>query len=467
MTTDAALCAPLPAALTASGTGSNGVVAYSPTTLSFGDQATSGFTACGKQAAAQTVTFTNSCNENYTLTPSLNGGASSPYTFTVSPANGVVTAGGGTATITVTPNAIPSTSAVPGSYGDTLSVSTTAAGDTSPHLITLTQNAYGAVLTGAPSTISFPGTPSGGESTVPVGITNSGNAPATLTWSNVAPAVFTFDANVMAPGGGVTTSPVAYFQPTAVASYAGSATFGVDATTILCQPIPQTNVSLSGAGTSGSIVSVTPAQVSFNMVPCGTSGGSDPLTIKNNSAATITWMATLPSGAAFTLSTPSSGSLTPGQSATVTVTSNTNPVAATTTTASNAFGSQVTVTTTAMGGTSQTIPILETASGAILSFNPTTLTLPATSRGSPVSYQVVNSGNVAASVSLSLNNPGPSTLTLNAPTSGSTSSGSPLQGSVTESVISTMSSTASVMLATLGTTVLCQPLPSPMAVAAK
>jgi hypothetical protein len=461
-----ALCAPLPSPLTTSGTGTNGVVSFSPGALSFGDEATTGFTACGTSAAAKTVTFSNSGNQSYTITPKLAAGASSPYTFAIAPTSGVVAAGGGVATITVTPKAIPATSAVPGNYGDTLSVTTTAAGDTAPHVIALTQSAYGAVLTGAPAMISFPGTPVDGQSTMVVGVTNSGNAPAVLTWTAISNPVFSFDQNVTAPPAGVTTSPLAYFSPAAAISYSGTATLGVAATTTLCQPIPATLTMLTGVGTNGSVVSVSPAQVDFNMVACGTSGGSDVVTIKNNGIVSITWSASLPMGSPFALGTPSSGTLASGASAMVTVSSNVVPVSATTTTASNGFGSQLTVTTSAVNDTSHVIPILETASGAILSFSPAALDLPLTSKGMPVAYDVTNAGNVPASVSLALVNPGPATLTLNSPVSGMVSNGTPLQGSVTEDPLSLPASNATVTLTPAAGTVLCQPAPASMTITA-
>jgi hypothetical protein len=469
VTTTMALCGPLPSPLMASGTGTNGVVGFAPGSLAFGNQGASGFTACGTQASPEQVTFTNSGNQSYTITPTLGGGATSPYAFTVAPTSGVVAASGGTATITVTPKAIPGTSAVPGSYNDTLSVTTSAVGDTGPHVVALTENAYGAVLTGAPASIAFSSTPEDGQSTLPVGITNIGNAGAVLVWNSISSTAFAFDQSITAPPGGITTSPLAYFRPAAVQSYVGTAVLGVSAATVLCEPIPSTNVSLSGAGTNGSVVSVTPAQVDFNMVSCGTSGGSDVVTIKNNSTGPITWTAALPTGSSFTLSAPTSGMLASGASATVTVTSSAIPVSASTTTAANGFGSQLTITTNASNDTAHVIPILETASGAILAFIPTSLTLPAAQQGMPVPFEVQNSGNVPASVTLALNNAGgagASTLTLNNPTSGMVSSGTPLQSSVTEGIASLPSSSATVSLTPAAATVLCQPAPPPMTITA-
>ena len=459
------LCAPLPQPLPVSGTGTTGVVAFAPGSLTFGNQTASGFTACGTAAPAQQITFTNSGNQSYAIVPTLELGAASPYAFAMTPASGVVSASGGTATVTVTPKPIPQTSSVPGTYGDSLSVTTSAAGDTGPHIIALAESAYGAILTGVPTSLQFPPTIVGEQSLSSIGITNSGNAAAVLVWTAISDPSFTFGQNTAAPPGGVATNVSAFFQPAAAQAYMATAKFGVAASTILCQPIPTTSVSLLGTGTTGSTVTVTP-QVNFNMVPCGTSGGSDTVTVKNNSTASITWSAALAAGASFTLGMPASGTLASGASATVTVTSNVIPVSASTTTAANAFGSSLTITTNATGDSPHVVPILETASGAILSFNPTMLNLPLAQQGSPISYQVVNTGNLTATVALTLNNTGVASLTLDAPSAGPVSSGTPLVGAVTEAIGSLPSTDATVSLAPAAGTVLCQPVPAPMTITA-
>ena len=176
---------------------------------------------------------------------------------------GVVAAGGGSATITVTPKAIPQSSAVPGVYGDTLVVTTTASGD-APHAVPLAQSAYGAILNAPPAALAFPATPAGGQSMSQVGITNTGNAPATLTWGAISNGAFTFDANVVLLPGGVTTTSNGYFAPIALTPYAATATMGVAPSTVLCQPIPAPVVALSGTGTNAPVVSVLPNPIALN-----------------------------------------------------------------------------------------------------------------------------------------------------------------------------------------------------------
>jgi hypothetical protein len=458
------LCAPLPAGLTVSGTGTSGVVAFAPSALSFGNQSTGGLTACGTQAPPQQVTFSNAGNQSYSIQAALGLGAMSPYTFSVSPANGTVAANGGTAVITITPSAIPATSAVPGAYGDTLTVTTTVAGDT-PHSIALSESAYGAILTAPPAMVSFPSTPVGGQSLFQVATTNNGNAPATIVWNGISSSAFSFQQSVLGPPGGVATTLNAYFAPTAAEAYMGTATMAVSAATVLCQPIPSPMVMLSGTGVDAPIVSVTPDPVDFNTVSCGSSGGTRTVTIKNSSASSITWTAALTAGTSFTVAPPM-GMLAPGATGQIVVTSNAIAVSSSTSTAANAFGDTLTVTTNAPGDMPHAIPVQETASGAILAWGSSALNLPTGERGQPVAYTVVNSGNLAASVNVALSNAGPAMLTLNAPTSGSSATGAPFQGSVTEASLSPPSTNASLSVTVPEATVLCQPLPGPLPITA-
>jgi hypothetical protein len=247
------LCAPLPSPLLVSGTGTNGVLAFAPGSLAFGNQGAIGLTACGTQAPPRQVTFTNSGNQDYVITPVLEGGTASPYALLMSPANGTVEANGGSLTLTVTPAPVPQESATPGSYNDTLRITTTVSGDATPHLISLSEGAYGAILGGAPGTLAFPNTPIAGESDVPIALTKSGNAPATVEWRTISNAVFSFDQDFTAAPGGVVTSPLAYFQPLLAQPYGGTAVLGVSASTILCQPILSPLVNLTGTGTSGAV----------------------------------------------------------------------------------------------------------------------------------------------------------------------------------------------------------------------
>ena len=121
-TTDGSpLCAPLPTAISLSGTGTVALATYSPSSLNFQN------VPCGTTAASQTITFSNFGNTTYTVT-NLAIGTSFYAQPTMSPTSGIVPAAvgstPGTLTITVTPVAIPALVPSPGTttYDDTLTV---------------------------------------------------------------------------------------------------------------------------------------------------------------------------------------------------------------------------------------------------------------------------------------------------------------------------------------------------------
>jgi hypothetical protein len=150
----------------------------------------------------------------------------------------------------------------------------------------------------------------------------------------------------------------------------------------------------------------------------------------------------------------------------VTLTASPIPVSTSTTTSANAFGDTLTVTTNALNDLAHVIPVLETASGVILVWSPSSLNLALAQEGTPSSYTVENTGNVAAAINVALNNPGPASLTLNAPASGTAAAGAPFQGSVTEGLGSATSTNANVTVTLVPGAALCQPLPSPMTLVA-
>ena len=89
-------CGPLPPNVTLTGSGNDNVM-VNPTTLDFG------FTNCGATAAPQTLAITAN-GQGLTFMTALAKGANTP--FTVSPTSGSIAAQG-TATLTITPKAIP------------------------------------------------------------------------------------------------------------------------------------------------------------------------------------------------------------------------------------------------------------------------------------------------------------------------------------------------------------------------
>ena len=151
------LCAVAPADPTVTGTGTLAQVSLDKSTLTFGSNASdpSGLVACGHTGPAQTVTLSNPGTQDYNVTSAL---LSNTTYYSVSPTSGLVAANGGTLLLTVTPNAIDSTSAVPAAskYSGTLTIHTDAAFETSTgHVVTLTMGAKGIIIDNNLSTTTW------------------------------------------------------------------------------------------------------------------------------------------------------------------------------------------------------------------------------------------------------------------------------------------------------------------------
>jgi hypothetical protein len=447
------LCAPLPPPLALAGIGTNGSVAYSPASLAFGN------TPCGQTAAAQDITFTNAGNQDYTITPTLGMGTTSPYTLTMNPPTGVVAHDGGTLTLTVTPAAIPGTSAVPGNYNDILTVATTVSGD-EPHQIQLTQNAYGVILGLSTTTLAFPDTTINQQRAFSLALTNSGNAPAPVSFTVSGSPVFTFDPMFMALPG--TSTPNAYFLPTSTTTYSATAMMNVAAGTPICQPLPGM-LTLSGTGIPGSTVTVTPDPLNFGRVNCGSTAAPQTVTIQNLGGTALNWTARLANtnGANFTLS-PASGSIPANMSGTFQVVPNAIAVGGSTTTAPNGFGDTLTVETDRGGDSPHIVSILESAQGAILSFNPSTVTANRLGTTS-ANFRVENAGNVSAPVTLTLmNTMGTPSLAVS-PRTGNSAIGSPFNSTVTNSG-GLLGGNGRAAVSVTTTAPICQPLPAALVV---
>ncbi|RYE91881.1 MAG: choice-of-anchor D domain-containing protein, partial [Myxococcales bacterium] len=293
-----ALCAPVPAGVAVTGTSTTGQVGFSPSSLDFGQ------VLCGKQGAAQTITFTNTGNADYKITaPVLS--ASAPYTVAVSPADLTVKAGG-TLTVTVTPKAIPFPSPVPGSYGGTLTIGTTVAGDTA-HEFPLTESAQGAILSLVPVAYGFGSVPVNSAKVIQYTVTNSGNLAATVAINNNNNASFTFGGATV--NGGSSVQGNAQFLPTQAITYNGTATL-VASNTTLCQALATNTqaMAISGTGTATSVITVAPASLAFGAVGCGTTADAKTVVISNGSASPVTFTTALNFGTAYDI-VPATGSV--------------------------------------------------------------------------------------------------------------------------------------------------------------
>jgi alpha-tubulin suppressor-like RCC1 family protein len=237
MTVTGAVCGASATTVPMNGKGTGGVVGISPGQLDFGK------VSCGGKGGFQVFTILNSGNSPFTWTGSLGLGAGS--SFDISPVSGTVLAGSQT-NVFVTPKDIPATSAVTDNlYGDTLTVTTNAAGDT-PHPITLLMTAKGAILayTAVPNDYGVRGLFTAPLSKA-VSVSNTGNAPANvkLTVSSAAYAVTPVGVTPVAAAGTLNAS--VGFVPTAFGT--NNADLSMITADVLCQPLPPSSP-LTGSG---------------------------------------------------------------------------------------------------------------------------------------------------------------------------------------------------------------------------
>ncbi len=450
------LCAPLPAALALSGTGTSGSVSYSPVALDFG------LVDCGATAAAQTVTFRNAGNQSYTVNPALGRGASSPYALSMSPATGAAAADGGTVVITVTPVAIPQASPVtPDLYGDVLTVATDVTGDPA-HDIPLRQTARGAVFAMSASSIDFGTVPVGVAAGSQFSLTNTGNAGGALSFVLAQPTIFNLPASVSVAGGG-SAVVTGTFTPQAATGYSDTASLSVSASTVLCQPLPVAQLTLAGAGSASNVVAVTPSSLTLGsggLVPCGTQASARTVRVTNSSSQVLALAYALAGGAGSPYSVTGPGTV--GTGATVTVTVTPAAIPATASTAADAFADTLTITAT--GGPvneAHTVALHQTAQGAVLSFNPAALSFTTGVGGSQTkSFTVNNTGNLAAPYTLTVGGADPGNFSVN-PTSATAGAAGSAPESATFNAPLLGTRSATVSLATSATR--CAPLPAPLA----
>jgi hypothetical protein len=222
---------------------------------------------------------------------------------------------------------------------------------------------------------------------------------------------------------------------------------------------------VSDAGSDGTVFeggapAVSPSSLDFGLVNCGSTAAAQTFKVSNPAQYDVTWTATLGLGAASPFQiAPAGGTLTPQQSVDVTVTPSAVPAAALT--AANAFGDVVSVS---LNSTTSNVALTETAQGAILGFQPAAVAfgpVPLSLGPQGLYFAVQNSGNLAASVGLTLS--GDPAFTL--PDAGTTETLTTTGGAIVDSEITytpttTTTATGSVALALVGTTALCGPLPT-------
>jgi len=420
-----------------------------------------GSVPCGTTSAlppsARTVSIESTRQQGFAWVATLARGSSSPYTLSA-PAGTV--AAGGTGTLVVSPLPVPSTSATTsGLYGDVLTISTDAPGD-SPHTVSLVEDATGAILAFAPAgPLAIGDVPIGSSGSDAFTVVNQGSAQATVVASVSGGSAFTLaDAMLGDVADGSSTQGTISFTPTTASLQSATVSLSVGTGDVLCAPLPK--LSVTGRGTNGQ-ASVVPASLDFGLVPCGTQAASRTITLGNTGDAPFDFTAAV-AASNFTVS-PSTGTVQPsvtgGMPQTLTVT----PVAIppTSSVAPDLYADVLTITTTSAGDAGHALPLHMTASGAILQVSTTGLDFGdvPVSTTAQAQFTITNTGNSPATVSfvngLSQFVLSPQGLAIGPGTSAGFS------GAFTPMTANPYSDSAS--LAVDAATVLCDPLPGPIA----
>jgi hypothetical protein len=380
-TTTDALCTPLPTPLQLSGTGTQGLVSVSATTLAFGTDANDpkGLVNCGATGLSQSLTVSNVGNQAFQITGlTLGNGATSAYTLSGSGATLPATLPiGGSATITVTPSAIPKSVANPNDpspFSDTLTITTNAVLDT-PHMVSLVMQARGAVIANTPlaTTWSFGTVSFGSIGTFTSSIQNTGNAGISIALQGLGqPSIFGLLSNPTIGSGNAVTPIVAQFTPASSnGSWSDSGTLAVTAQQVFCEPLPTSwnlpTINLSGASNSNPAVTVS-GSLTFPTTDCGSAApAGQAISLNNATNVVYTYKASFSSGKYYTISGPVSGTVAGNGTAAIVVTPTTVTPGPGVTPGSAPYTDNLVITVATTPPTEWTIPISWALNGAVLS----------------------------------------------------------------------------------------------------
>ena len=253
--------------------------------------------------------------------------------FTVAGFPGVVTLAVGqsfTLTVSFAPFAA-------GSATGSLSVLSSATN--SPNTISLTGTGVQPQLGANPSTTSFGNVTMGSSNSQTISLTNGGTAAVTISQANVSGAGFSTSGLPTLPmtlNSGASTTFNVVFAPATSGSVTGSVSLVSNA------PNSPLAIALSGSGVAAThLLTANPTSLSFNNVNDGSSS-SLTVTLTNTGNSSVTISSAAASGAGFSATGVAGTTLTPNQTATLTVTfapSTAGAVSGSVTVASNATNS--------------------------------------------------------------------------------------------------------------------------------
>ncbi len=384
LTTSDPLCTALPSGVRLNGTGTQGKVLVSTNTIAFGSDANDpkGLVNCGATGLAHTFTVSNAGNAAFQITGlSLGLGTNSRYTLSGDASTLPATlAIGASATITVTPNAIPAAVADPNDsspFMDTLTLTTNAALD-SPHTVSLVMQARGAVISDTPltTTWNFGTVGAGTIGTFTSTITNTGNAAASVAFSGqTQPTIFGLQNNPTTVVANAVTPVVGQFSPpSANGQWSDHGTLTVSPAQVFCEPLPTAwttpQIDVSGSSNGNPPVTVS-GTLTFPTTSCGTAApAGQAITLTNNTNQAYAFSTTFNSGAFYTahVSPDAGGGTIPANgSATIVVTPTTVTPGPTVSAGSAPYADDLLITIQSSPPTTFTIPISWTLNGAVLS----------------------------------------------------------------------------------------------------
>lgn len=353
---------------------------------------------CGGNAAAaaKSVTIQNTGGSPLTWTAKLD----STDAFQLQGVSSGSIDANGSAQVSVAAKPIPSASAAGQQFLTTLTLTTSdpTLGSVS---LPVSIKAQGATLVLLPAAADF-GLYTVGQQAPDINLTltNSGNEDATVAFLAPADPQFTIDwtgapTGVTVPAGGTTAMPglKARYKATTTASANTSAAIQVTGAGIC--GVSATKIDLEGQGTNGALV-YSPGTLDFGLTDCGTTAPAQTFTVANTGNAPLSWSASPTSGVPYQLSSYG-GVLVASSQQIVTVTPLAIPIPSDVT--ANLYGTTFTLTTNASGDVPHTLTIKQTAHGAILQANATTLDYTVNAKpGDTKTLNVSNVGNAKASV---------------------------------------------------------------------
>jgi hypothetical protein len=329
--------------------------------------------------------------------------------------------------------------------------------------------ARGAIFDISTNSLNFGSVTAGATASTNFTATNNGNAAGALNFTPGQPTIFQLPTNSVVAANS-SASQLGTFTPPTAATYSDTATITKTASTVLCAPLPFTQVALAGVGTTGNVVALGASSLTFGsagFTDCGATATAKTFSVTNNAAVQLSFTYTLGGGSnsPFTVSGPATVAAS-GGNGTVTVTPKAIPAGSggAVDTSPDGFGDTLTVHAT--GGTvdeSHVVALHQTARGAKIQFNPTSIAITGTPLGGSknASFQVVNNGNVQAPYTLTLTG---TNFSLS-PTSGTAISGTPSPHTVTFSnpLIGGGAKTGNIQYNNSGSAVMCAPLPANLA----